>query len=62
MENDDPTTPFSKCPTCKALVVARCWHPKDAIHAGPHWQVLDTPVTPVLGMPHVCPHPEESTP
>ena len=54
MPHDDSTSPFSKCPTCKTLVVAQCWHHKDNTHAGPYWQTLDTPVTPALGMPHVC--------
>jgi hypothetical protein len=51
----DPTTPFTKCPTCKALVVSHCWHHKDGTHPGPYWQPLPAPVTPALGLPHTCP-------
>jgi hypothetical protein len=59
METPTDTTPFTKCPTCKALVVAQCWHHKDAMHAGPYWQALPQPVDPIRGTPHACPLPAE---
>lgn len=61
----DPVAPlnaqpsFTPCPTCGALVLTRVWVSATK-HTPGTWRTLPEPVTPALGLPHVCA--KETTP
>lgn len=52
----DTHTGFTTCAACHMLLVIRVYHSK--LH---QWRELVAPITPVLGIPHVCPMQEGAT-
>jgi hypothetical protein len=57
IEDFDPVPGFTTC-ACGALVAVQVWVMATKEDDG-YWRTLPAPVTPALGLPHLCP--EETT-